>query len=132
MTYIADSLYPAPVYLARNQVASGNQGNILDIAACNASRQPPVIIGTLGGGTMTVVIEGSHDAVNFVDFSSGGLTADFDKDLVQGVRFWRVRVTAYTSGAFNASVGAVPDKEGRAVIPNLKQYSNNVPTSAGG
>lgn len=129
-TTLANSTYPAPVYIARNQAANGASA-ILDISSFTVSRLPPVLIGTLGGGTMTVQIQGSHDAVNWFDYSEGGVTADFSKDLIQGIRFWRVVVSGYASGTFNANVGAGPSNDGSIRVPNLYTVSTNIPAQAG-
>lgn len=54
-----------------------------------------------------VLIEGSHDAVNWNDYSNGGVTASVAKDLIPGVRFWRTNIVS-NSGVVTSSVGAVP------------------------
>lgn len=129
-SYLPFSNYPAPVYFARGQAANG-AGAVIDIADCTTSRQPPIIQGSLGGGVMTVQVQGSHDNVIWADHSGGGFTADFSKDLVQGYRFWRTVVSGYASGAFTGVVGAVSDMAGRIVVPHLLTVSNNVPTQSG-
>jgi hypothetical protein len=68
-------------------------------------------------------MEGSHDGVNFAP-SPTTITASAMKDLIVGVRFWRFTYSS-GSGTCTASVGAVVDWQGRTVVPNLRQTTNN-------
>jgi hypothetical protein len=117
---IAGTPYQEPVYLTRGQAANGDGPGIIDVSMCNAAIQPPVILGTIGaGGDVTVKVLGSHDLVEWYDFSGGGFTADFARSVVQGIRFWKVNVSAYVTGAVTVSVGAVANFNGAVVTPNL-------------
>ena len=104
-----------PAYLHNNAVGTG-VGSAVDISPSVVAGMPPVLICTFTG-TATYVIQGSHDNVNFVDFSAA-LTAASAKDLVPGVRFWRVNVTA-NSANFTATVGPIPAANGGFVRPNI-------------
>lgn len=103
-----------PVY--SHQGASGTgAGASIDISPSVVAGFPPVMICTFTG-TATYKIQGSHDNVEWVDFTSA-LTAPAAKDLVPGVRFWRANVTA-NSGLFTSAVGPVPGANGGFVRPS--------------
>lgn len=118
---IAGTPYPSPVYSLNNATTS-QTGAVIDIGSCTLAAVPPVLICTVVG-SVTYVIEGSHDATNFSP-SPTSLTASAMKDLIIGIRFWRVTYSSGT-GTLTASVGAVPNQDGRLVVPNLKQLTNN-------
>lgn len=104
-----------PVYLHSGTTGTG-VGSAVDISPAVVSGYPPVLICTFTG-TATYTIQGSHDNVAWHTFSAS-LTAATAKDLIPGVRFWRVNVAA-NSAAFTASVGPVPAANGGFVRPNL-------------
>lgn len=65
-----------------------------------------VIAVVSAGGSLTFNIEFSNDGVNFnPDAASTGLTSSTNYSLVAFVNFWRLNVTAYTSGSVSASAG---------------------------
>lgn len=105
----------SPSFLHQGTVGTG-VGTAVDISCAVVSSYPPVLICTFTG-TATYTIQGSHDNANWVTLSAT-LTAASAKDLIPGIRFWRVNVSA-NSGAFTASVGAVPAANGGFVRPNL-------------
>lgn len=119
--------YPAPVYSLRNATSSAN-GDWIDIGACTGALLPPVMIVNVSG-TVNFVIEGTHNPDDGAFVFTGVLTEDCAKDLVIGVRFWRVTAQS-VSGSITASVGAVPTRNGNLVTPNLYTTSNNPTQSA--
>lgn len=115
--------YPTPIYSQQN--ASGvSTGLSIDIGDANIVGFPPVLICVISA-TATVLVEGSHDNVNWVDFSAGGFTSSFAKDLVIGVRFWRTRTTANT-GTVTSSTGTVPKVGGGLVNLRNPAIENNI------
>lgn len=105
----------SPVY-SHNGASGTGAGESIDISCAVIAGYPPVMIVTFTG-TATYTIQGSHDNVNWVDFSAS-LTAAAAKDLVPGVRFWRTKTTA-NSAAFTSSVGPVPAANGGYARPNV-------------
>jgi hypothetical protein len=105
----------APVY-SHNAATGTGAGESIDIGAAVVSGLPPVMIVSFTG-TATYTIQGSHDNLNWVDFSAS-LTAAAAKDLVPGVRYWRTKTTA-NSAAFTSAVGAFPAANGGFVSPNV-------------
>ena len=111
-------MYPTdftPSYL-HNGASGTGVGTAVDISPAVIAGYPPVLVVTFTN-TATFKIQASHDNVNWVDLSSA-LSAACAKDLVPGIRFWRVNVSANT-GLLTASVGAVPAANGGFVRPNL-------------
>lgn len=104
-----------PVY-SHNGATGTGVGSAIDIAGAVVSGMPPVMIVTFTG-TATYVIQGSHDGVNWVDFSAS-LTAAAAKDLVPGIRFWRTKINA-NSATFTSAVGPIPAANGGFVRPNV-------------
>jgi hypothetical protein len=119
------SSYYSPTYSHQNATTT-TTGLTLDVGDATQAGAPPVLIGVLSTGTITVLIEGSHDNSSWIDFSGGGLTASFAKDLVIGVRFWRTRITAIGGGGgFTSSVGTVPKCGGGVVNVRNPVIINN-------
>jgi hypothetical protein len=117
-------VYPPPVYSVSGFTGTG-PGLTIDIGTATLAGYPPVIICTYNNaGSISYLIEGSHDAVNFNDFSGGGFTASESKDLIPGIRFWRVNVVSNT-GVLTASVGAVPTQDGGTFAMNNVIVSTN-------
>lgn len=104
-----------PTYLHNGAVGTG-VGSAIDISAAVVSGYPPVLICTFTG-TAQYTIEGSHDNTAWHAFSAS-LTAASAKDLIPGVRYWRVNVAA-NSALFTAAVGPVPAANGGFVKPNI-------------
>lgn len=113
--------YESPVYLCRNVTTTGVQPAVLDIGSFSEPGYPPVV--QLVISAATVKIEGSQDAVNFVDFSGGGFTVSDCYDLVPGVRFWRINITA-NAGSVTVMCGAGPTGNGKVGLPNLLIVTN--------
>jgi hypothetical protein len=105
----------SPVY-SHNGATGTGVGSAIDISCAVVAGYPPVMLVTFTG-TATYTIQGSHDNLNWVDFSAS-LTAAVAKDLVPGVRFWRTKTTA-NSAAFTSSVGPVPAANGGYARPNV-------------
>ncbi len=114
--------YSPPVY-SQNGVAAVGNGSVIDIGDVNVGDIPAVIIITITG-TATVLVQGSHDGINFATFTT--LTADDALDLITGIRFWRTRVSAWTNGTITSSVGYVP-RQGGGVQPRLYSTTSNTP-----
>lgn len=114
--------YPAPVYSLRDQTTSGN-GATIDIGSCTQALVPPVMHVVISG-TVHYTIEGSHNPDDGWVVYTADLTASAAKDLIIGVRFWRVTASS-VSGSITASVGAVPAHGGNLVVPNLYTLTNN-------
>lgn len=106
-----------PIY-SLNAVTVPTVGSAIDILPNAAPGYPPVMILTTGGlsdegGPTTVLIEGSHDNLNWVDFSAGGFTSSDARDLIPGIRFWRANATYVANNdTVTALVGAAPGIEG--------------------
>lgn len=116
--------YPPPVYSLHNQTTSAN-GEPIDIGACTAALVPPVMIVDITG-TVHYVIEGTHNPDDGWFVFTADQTADCAKDLILGIRFWRVTATSVdVASSITASVGAVPTRNGNLVTPNLYTRSNN-------
>lgn len=105
----------SPVY-SHNGVTGTGAGAAIDISPAVVAGYPPVMIVTFTG-TATYTIQGSHDNVNWVDFSSS-LTAAAAKDLVPGIRFWRTNISA-NSALFTSAVGPIPAANGGYVRPAI-------------
>ena len=103
-----------PVY-SHNAATGTGAGASIDISPAVVSGFPPVMIVTFTG-TATYTYQGSHDNINWYDFSAA-LTAASAKDLIPGVRFWRTNVSA-NSGLFTSAVGPVPGANGGFVRPS--------------
>jgi hypothetical protein len=102
---------------SHNQATGTTTGKNIDIGPCTGADQPPVIHIVLSS-TGTVILEGSHDQSTWVDYSGGGFTTSVAKSLVQGVRFWRTRITA-NAGTISSSVGPVSNGKGELLQPGL-------------
>lgn len=105
-----------PVY-SHNSASGTTTGASIDISSCSQGAIPPAMSIVISA-TATVIVEGSHDNVNFVDFSGGGLTSSDSRDLVMSYRFWRSRITANT-GTVTTVVGPVPTQDGGFAAPHL-------------
>jgi hypothetical protein len=117
--------YTPPVYSLRNQTSTTpNGGNVIDIGDIDQPLMPPVMHGEITA-TATVQVQGSHDSTSWIDYSGGGFTTSFARDLVMGVRFCRATVTSYGSGTITCAVGAVPTKSGQPITPHLITVENN-------
>ncbi len=114
--------YSPPVY-SSNGVTTTGAGSVVDIGDVNVGDIPAVMIITISD-TATVDVQGSHDGINFVTFST--LTASDALDLITGIRFWRTNVTAHTGGYVTSSVGYVP-RQGGGVQPRLYSTTTNTP-----
>lgn len=114
---------PDPVYSHNNFSGSSGDGLVIDIGSAPPAA-PPVMIVVISA-TATVLIQASHDAVNFVDLSGGGVTTSVAKDLPIGLRYWRTHVSA-NSGTVTSSVGGVPSISGHWTQMNNITINTNV------
>jgi len=105
-----------PTYLHHGASGTG-VGQAVDISCANNPHVPVVLIITFTG-TATYKIQGSHDNVEWADWTTPALSVSCARDLVLGVRYWRVNVSA-NSALFTAAVGPVPRLDGSYVKPNL-------------
>lgn len=101
-----------PIYLCTNKSTTGDS-LIVDILAAYQERIPPVLHVNITGAVNYSVL-GSHDMALWQTYYTG--TGDVAKDLVVGVRFWKITVNSI-SGTIAASVGPVPDQGGHNVLP---------------
>jgi hypothetical protein len=117
-----------PIYSLATATTAG-AGTAIDILATSTPGYPPVMIITMSGALTNVKIEGSHDNVNWVDFSNGGFTASDARDLIPGVRFWRANATVIgAGGSVTAVVGAAPGWGGSFPGPNAATVAINATT----
>ena len=116
--------YPNPVVIC-STTGTGVQPGILDIEAvfANAPGYPPVLQ-IIISNTATVVVNAAMQVssattptlVDPVDVSGGGFTASDFYDLIPGLRFYQINVTANT--------GTVTVKAG---FGQLLRMTNNAP-----
>lgn len=128
--------YSDPTYLCRNVTTTGVQPNILDIEKFMAARLPvPLQIYISGTATVKVWVSVGIDtslstptllyAVE-VQPDSGAITASTIIDLISGVRFCQVEVSAINPGSsVTCLVGATPLGEGKVATPSLVRMSTN-------
>ncbi len=96
--------YPLPVVVCQT-TGTGVQPNILDIQVplANVQGYPPVLQ-IIISNTATVVVNGALEVssaasptlVNPTDVSGGGFTGSDFYDLIPGIRFYQIDVTANT------------------------------------
>ncbi len=96
--------YPLPVVICQT-TGTGVQTNILDIQVpgANIAGYPPVLQ-IIISNTATVVVNGALEVssaasptlVNPTDVSNGGFTGSDFYDLIPGIRFYQINVTANT------------------------------------
>lgn len=115
-----------PVY-SHNNASGTSTGASIDISSCSQGMIPPAMSIVISA-TATVIVEASHDNVNWIDMSGGGFTANDSRDLVISYRFWRSRITANT-GTVSTPVGPVPTQTGNYVAPHLATTIYNATSS---
>ena len=124
--------YPNPIVVCQTS-GTGVQPGILDIGAFNTPGYPPVLQ-ILISATATVVVDGALQVtqsstpalVNPTDVSGGGFTTSDFYDLIPGIRFYQINVTANT-GTVTVTAGVGPQREGYVGLPQLLRMSNNAP-----
>lgn len=101
------------VYLCK-ALSANTDSSIIDILGAYQERIPPVLhIDITGSPSYTVY--GSHiPNGEWHPYFTGSAVAE--KDLIVGVRYWKVTKTSGT-GTITASVGPVPDQNGQNVLP---------------
>jgi hypothetical protein len=121
--------YPAAVTFC-NTSGTGLQPDILDIGSFMFPGYPPVIQ-IIISATATVVINGAlavtgtttPTLVDPQDLSGGGFTSSDFYDLVPGIRFYQVDVTANT-GTVIVKAGVGPMFPGTVGKPQLLRLTN--------
>ena len=119
------------VVCSTGSTITGLQPNILDIGSFITPGYPPVIQIVISA-TATVVITGALQVsatnpatmVDPVDVSGGGFTASDFYDLVPGIRFYQVNVTAST-GTVIVKAGVGPQIPGGSGLPQLIRVTNS-------
>lgn len=106
----------APTYLLQNSSGTATSP-VIDILAAFQERMPPVLHVDVEDGACTYAVEGSHDMSKWHTYYSGSAT-QLEKDLIPGVRFWRITRSA-NDGQVTAAVGPVPDRNGQNVQPRI-------------
>lgn len=122
--------YPNAIVVC-STTGTGVQPDILDIGAFQAEGYPPVLQ-IIVSNTATVIVSGALQVsgattptmVDATDVSNGGFTASDFYDLVPGIRFYQINVTANT-GTVTVKAGFGPQAEGRAGLPQLLRMTTN-------
>jgi hypothetical protein len=124
--------YP-PAIVVCSTTGTGVQSSILDIGAFNSEGFPPVLAIYISAtatvkvwGAMSVTASSTPALVRKIDYSAGGFTTSDAYDLVPGIRFWQIEVTANT-GEVTVEAGFGPQGNGRMGLPQLLRMSNNAP-----
>jgi len=111
-----------PIY-SHNGATGTGAGETVDISVADTPSPPHIQLFITG--VATVKIEGSHDLVNWADYSGGGFTSSDSRKLIPGIRYWRTNIVS-NSGSVTSVVGPVPTDHGiRSVGPRM--VSTNAP-----
>lgn len=103
------------VYLCKALSANGDS-YVVDILGAYQERIPPVLHVDVTG-TPSYTVYGSHIPTGeWHSYFSG--SAGIEKDLVVGVRYWKITKTGGT-GTVTAAVGPVPDRNGQNILPAI-------------
>jgi hypothetical protein len=122
--------YPSPIVVCTT-TGTGVQPGILDIGAFFTPGYPPVLQ-IIISNTATVVVNGALQVsqtstptmVDPTDVSNGGFTASDFYDLIPGIRFYQINVTANT-GTVTVKAGVGPQTPGHVGLPQLLRMSTN-------
>lgn len=128
--------YSNPTYLCQAAAATGLQPNILDISAFISTRLPvPLQIYIDGVGEVAIWASEAIDTSNStptllykieVQPATGRVTSSTFIDLIQGIRFVQIEVTALNPGStVTALVGDVPLSDGKLAKPCLVRMATN-------
>ncbi len=128
MTMHAD--YPGAITVC-STTGTGVQPNILDIGGFLNPGYPPVIQIVISN-TATVIVNGALAVtasstpalIDATDVSGGGFTASNFYDLIPGIRFYQVNVTA-NAGTVTVKCGVGPMTEGFVGLPQLLRMTTN-------
>jgi hypothetical protein len=124
--------YPDPITLASvSGGATGLQPDILDIGAFFTPGYPPVISVYISG-TATVEIIGAlriahtnpSSLIRGIDLSGGGFTQSDFYDIIPGIRFYQVNITA-NNGTVVVEAGFGPQVVGGVGLPQLLRMTNS-------
>lgn len=110
------SQFQPPTYLLQDSTGTADSP-VIDILAAYQERMPPVLHVDVEGGDATYTLYGSHDMLKWHAYYSGN-AAQLEKDLIPGIRYWKLSRAANT-GRVTAAVGPVPDRNGQNVVPLL-------------
>lgn len=121
--------YPGPTVIC-NTSGTGLQPDILDITGFRNPGYPPVLAITITA-TATVKVWGAMSLsgtttgalVRPIDYSGGGFTASDSYDLIPGIPFWQIEVTANT-GTVVCECGVSPMTEDNVGKAQLIRYTN--------
>jgi hypothetical protein len=121
--------YPSPIVVC-STTGTGLQAGILDVGGFLNPGYPPVMQIVISN-TATVVVYGALQVstaatpalVDPIDLSGGGFTVSEFYDLVPGIRFYQIDVTANT-GTVTVKAGVGPMTEGFVGLPQLLRISN--------
>ena len=120
-----------PSVVLCSTTGTGVQNPILDIGGMGVSGMPPVIQ-VIISATATVKVYGALDIstgsppqlVNSLDVSNGGFTASDFYDLIPGIRFYQINITA-NSGNVTVKAGAAPGASVATIMPHLVTQSTD-------
>ena len=120
-----------PALVLCNTTGTGVQSPILDIGGMGSPGFPPVIQ-VIISATATVKVFGALDVsndnppqlVNSSDVSTGGFTTSDFYDLIPGIRFYQINITA-NSGAVTVKAGAAPGAVVPTIMPHLATATNS-------
>lgn len=121
---------PPPV-LVCSTTGTGLQPSILDISAFLTSGYPPVLQIVISA-TANVIVNAAFQVsgaavpalVDPTDISGGGFAASNFYDLVPGISYYQINVTANT-GTVTVKAGAGPQKEGGFGLPQIVRMTTN-------
>lgn len=124
--------YPNAITLCSTS-GTGLQPDVLDIGAFLTPEYPPVIEVFITA-TATVQILGAVQLsqtnpatlVDAIDVSGGGFTTSDFYDIIPGIRFYQINVTANT-GQVRVKCGVGPQLPGKIGLPQLIRFTNNAP-----
>jgi hypothetical protein len=120
--------YPAPIKLVNGVSGTGVQPNILDISAA-LTANIPLVMQVVISATATVQVKGAVEVnsagalVDPVDVSGGGFTASDFYDLILGLPFYQVTITANT-GTVTVKVARGATLPGQAGLAQLLRFTN--------
>jgi len=121
--------YPGPIVLA-STTGTGVQPDILDISSFMNPGYPPVISVYISAtatvkiwAAVAVTSSSTPSLVNKIDVSAGGYTDSDFLDMIPGIPFYQIEVTANT-GTVVVSASFGPTTERTVGMPNLLRMSN--------
>ena len=124
--------YPDPItFCSVSGGATGLQTDILDIGAFFTPGYPPVISVYISGaatvqiiGALRIAKTNPSTLIRGLDVSGGGFTTSDFYDIVPGIRFYQVNVTA-NNGVVVVEAGFGPQVPGHTGLPQLLRMTNS-------